>query len=199
MKTCERCGKQHKSSFRNVCWTCYDKFIRREISLKICQKCGTQCKKRDRNKDVCRSCYIKEYEKRPERIEQRNKKRRDQIRIKKGLPVDAVLKIGKESKRQCGEGWIRKDGYVFLSRRDHPNSMKNGHISEHILIMSNHLKRPLKKGESVHHKNGVRDDNRIENLELWNKSQPPGQRVEDKIKWAKEFLHQYGYKVYDPE
>ncbi len=38
---------------------------------------------------------------------------------------------------------------------------------------------------------GIRDDNRIENLELWSKAQPSGQRVEDKIKWCKEFLKEY--------
>jgi hypothetical protein len=61
--------------------------------------------------------------------------------------------------------------------------------------MSNYLKRPLLKGETVHHRNGIRDDNRLENLELWSHSHPPGQRVEDKIQWCKEFLEQYGYDV----
>ena len=71
-----------------------------------------------------------------------------------------------------------------------------GRIREHIFVMSEHLKRPLFKHESVHHKNGDRLDNRIENLELWSKAQPPGQRVDDKINYFIEFLQAYGYKVY---
>lgn len=59
------------------------------------------------------------------------------------------------------------------------------------LTMEESIGRPLKKCENIHHKNGVKDDNRIENLEIWNTYQPSGQRVEDKIDWAVEILRLY--------
>ena len=57
--------------------------------------------------------------------------------------------------------------------------------------MEQQLGRPLLPDETVHHINGVRDDNRPENLELWSSSHPKGQRVEDKVEWAAEILKQY--------
>lgn len=86
-------------------------------------------------------------------------------------------------------GWRYQDGYL-VANIQYPDG-RWGLMLQHVLVMEQYLERPLIKGENVHHKNGVRDDNRIENLELWNTSQPPGQRICDKIEYAVGILRLY--------
>ena len=85
-----------------------------------------------------------------------------------------------------------KGGYIRVYCPEHSNARKDGYVSEHTLVMSEHLGRPLTATENVHHRNGVRDDNRIQNLELWNKVQPAGKRAADLIEYAEEIFALYG-------
>lgn len=99
-------------------------------------------------------------------------------------------------RREAGKKFLNQAGYVVVGvPAEHPGAKKNGkygQILEHRKVMQEILGRPLMGIENVHHINGVRDDNRPENLELWVKSQPAGQRAEDKVKWAREMLALYG-------
>lgn len=89
---------------------------------------------------------------------------------------------------------VDKDGYVKLKLPNHTEAHANGWVYEHRKVVSDSLGRRLLPEENVHHRNGMRDDNRLENLELWNKAQPSGQRAEDKIRFALEIL-----RLYHPE
>lgn len=79
----------------------------------------------------------------------------------------------KGGKRKCNQ-----TGYIDVWAPDHPSlkGTKKIYVREHRLVMEQVLGRYLLPGENVHHKNGVKDDNRPENLELWRVSQPAGQR-----------------------
>jgi hypothetical protein len=96
---------------------------------------------------------------------------------------------------RSGKLYANPNGYMYVYYPEHPNSSITGSVALHTIVMSEHLRRPLAPHESVHHKNGIKDDNRLANLELWSRSQPYGARVEDKISWAIEFLAEYGYEV----
>ncbi len=76
------------------------------------------------------------------------------------------------------------DGYVLIT-------VDGRKVKEHRWVMEQSLGRALVAGETVHHRNGVRADNRVENLELWTRPQPPGVRAEDLADWAEEVLRLY--------
>lgn len=77
-------------------------------------------------------------------------------------------------------------GYIKQLAPGHPNADPRGYVMQHRLVIEQVLGRLLKPTERVHHKNGDRQDNRPENLELWtgvnqSKKDPHGVRMVDKV------------------
>jgi hypothetical protein len=91
-----------------------------------------------------------------------------------------------------GHGSI-KDGYRYVPVPRDERHLSHGRqwMQEHRLVMARSLGRALLPSESVHHVDGDRLNNRLDNLELWISSQPRGQRLSDRIAHARELLAQY--------
>jgi hypothetical protein len=88
----------------------------------------------------------------------------------KGLPVRYVRghqmrgKRGEATSSWKGGRWIGKQGYVFVYRPEHTEADRDGYVYEHRLVAEEKAGRPLTRSERVHHLNGIKDDNRPENI-----------------------------------
>ena len=174
-----------------------------------CEKCGKDCTRRKGSESshmfCSRECYWRS-DFRAELVANQNRKRNPDAQVTQpcancGVAVTRYLSTGQRAffcSRQCRwENHLHAKqtnaaGYVLVFiGKGQLGAGKSGHILEHRKVMQDILGRPLFASENVHHKNGIKDDNRPENLELWTRSQPHGQRVEDKLRWAREFLALY--------
>lgn len=80
-----------------------------------------------------------------------------------------------------GTGFVDKNGYVRITATPRRQMM------QHRFVMEQALGRKLQPFENVHHKNGIKTDNALNNLELWTKPQPNGQRPEDLVAWVVQY------------
>jgi hypothetical protein len=119
-------------------------------------------------------------------------RRRDTGDLREDDPIGKHWRPDNPKWRKPGAKHVNSGGYVERYEPDHPNVWATGFLLEHRYVMAEHLGRPLFSDELVHHKNGNKQDNRLENLELCVRFQPPGQRVADLVPWAKEILARYG-------
>jgi HNH endonuclease len=90
--------------------------------------------------------------------------------------ADAPFRNQPPHAHPIGHRTLRKSGYINIKTED-------GGRLEHRVVMEKKLGRPLRSDENVHHLNGIKDDNRPENLELWHGrgTQPAGARPDDLI------------------
>lgn len=102
-------------------------------------------------------------------IVNRLKEYKIKIRNLKEARKVSPLHKGKNAYNWKGGRFINKDGYILILFPNHPHKTTGDYIFEHRLVMEKKLGRYLKSNEIVHHINGIRNDNRIENLYIVNR------------------------------
>jgi hypothetical protein len=137
-KPCSSCGKMIHY-FSHYCTECYLKS--RHVGEKNCIDCGKVIKGYFAKR--CHSCEQK--------FRWANTK------------CPQLIRTGEKHHNWKG-GKMMRSGYVMLLRPDHPRANRDGYVLEHILVWEQAHGKPLPKGWIVHHLNGIKNDNRPQNL-----------------------------------
>jgi hypothetical protein len=191
-KPCEYCNvpfkpKYPEARFCSVKCLCRKNNEGKRRKLKTCIVCGASFDSKHTNAYMCsRKC----------RGEHRRKTRAAGC-LRCGGPIpfvsgNTLIKYCSQECRAEPVGSTRKNQYGYVSvkiPKDDPlgTTIKRWEL-QHRYVVAKSIGRPLRSDEHVHHINGIRDDNRLENLELWCKPgterQVPGQRVSDLINYV---------------
>ena len=189
-KKCKYCGKSYKGQGKNFCsWSCRSLAYRHPEAIK--RKISEACKKIIHTKEwneklsLAKKGILKSEETKKKISEalkgkpsgmlgkhhsEKAKKKMSESQKAKGL-------IREKAPSWKGGKWKDKDGYIHIYNPNHPFAQKKGYIAEHRLVIEKFLGRYLEPWEQVHHINGIKDDNRLENLELVIRKKHFGQRI----------------------
>lgn len=170
------------------------------LTLVVCESCKQNkwARKGYEKNHICASCYHTKaiVGKKLNNAPHRDDCKCGRCRIGKGYFKGRNNPMWKGGIKKLASGYV----YVFIDP-DHKfysmvsKGVGTGYVAEHRLVMAESIGRPLLREETVHHKNGIRNDNRIENLELWKSNHNSGQRLEDQILWAIEILTNNNYTI----
>ena len=160
-RNCKQCSSQFMAEqshgrFAEFCSYGCRGLAKRKRETRDCRHCGTEFE--------IRLCHTKEYSK---------------VRPSRGWAGYFCSKACGYANRKTYDHAPRKlaDGYVAVWAPEHPRKRADNRVMEHRVVMEKILGRFLYPHETIHHRNGVRHDNRPENLELWIVRQPAGQRA----------------------
>lgn len=180
----EATRNRRKNGINVPCASCGSPVYRRPSEMKSNTRgnafCGQDCyhdfnrgrsRIRSKNEMTCCTCGISFFRSPYAAKEKNYCSKKCSGKGRESLPIGTL--------RQREEG-----GYVYIRT-------ERGWESHHRVVMREHVGRDLHDEETVHHRNGVKADNRLENLELWSSKHPKGQRVTDLVEWAKEILATY--------
>lgn len=191
--TCLKCGKEFirkgntSGNFCSAeCWYSWDG----RVTDKECPICHTMFRpKHSKQKTCSNECgdKIRQTAKRRTNCEHCGKPLKSNIAPKVRFCSKSCAMKDRDRKGQLnapvGARQKHSNGYMMIKMPGNPGAYKTGWMLEHRYVMEEFLGRALNDDEHVHHKNGDRSDNRLENLELWSgKKDPPGQRQIDRAK-----------------